>query len=731
MKIYIDIKKIIDAPIEEAYLSNGKKFNNLKNELIFGNPTTYLISGYRGVGKTSFIKALTKEVLKELKIIESDNKTKENKEVKKVFIHLNIGKYNGFSNILRNLIREIYWVVTSNKDIKEILETNPQLFAEIKLIYERTFENIEAKDTKIESEETIKSYVVSTDFRQLLLRILIIVSGGISLINFLKNNNWQSYVFSLLVCLIFIFRYEYSVKKMKSKTIELNRTTFYDDEVAEFQLTRIIKKLYSVGIEIVFIIDELDKIDKEEEIVELISELKPLMLSGYSNYLLISGQKMLYRYLMADVLDNNVFSSIFSRNIHIPLVGRKGFEEYFISLVGEPIKEEIVRQYLDSNILLSNRILRKFISLIRNDIQFDENGKSYIEIDDANEVLKTNANISEILYKVEEEINNKTEESLEEGIRDFLISNLYITIKNMKRIRPLSFEIEDILKSKSFKDDEFASAYINYLKDNTQSIITKMLEIKLLEVIDNNEDIDKESNSIRYRWTEKAVFDKQINKYGYLEEFIKFETWLRDISNQLVKNSVVKKNGYSDFKALNGIFKTLIEYGVISKGLYKEFNYLQKIRNNIVHGQELNDSEKEHLITFNNDLKKIKGIVFEQIMISVLKEVNANKGVYSDQLNYTVDAIIDDVAFEFKYFEHKISIKNSIKKLTEHSYLDNLKELRMVILYDGNEDINIIYKEAQSILENNSRIKLRIYKEIELSTIIEFLKVSNEQVINL
>ena len=56
-------------------------------------------------------------------------------------------------------------------------------------------------------------------------------------------------------------------------------------------MTRVISKLDEIGIEIVFIIDELDKIEKEEDINSLVSELKPLMLMGKSNYILIFGQK--------------------------------------------------------------------------------------------------------------------------------------------------------------------------------------------------------------------------------------------------------------------------------------------------------------------------------------------------------------------------------------------------------------------------------------------------------
>ena len=48
MKIEVDIKQIKDAPIENATSLDKTKIDMLKQELIMGNPTTYLVSGYRG-----------------------------------------------------------------------------------------------------------------------------------------------------------------------------------------------------------------------------------------------------------------------------------------------------------------------------------------------------------------------------------------------------------------------------------------------------------------------------------------------------------------------------------------------------------------------------------------------------------------------------------------------------------------------------------------------------------
>ncbi|WP_434401484.1 P-loop NTPase fold protein [Planococcus sp. 11815] len=763
MKIEVDIKQIKDAPINNGTSLDKRKIKILKQELLMGNPTTYLVSGYRGVGKTSFIKTLVNEIKSESELNKvSSNKAtlvsegsfikrivskikfiflktkkvtdkglNDDKHKTRIFIHLNVGKYSGFSNVLRSLIREIYWGLSnSREDVKNTLKENPELFYEIELIYARTFHEIEAKESYLENEETIKSFLFSANLRNIITRISTFLLGSLSFINYIKDGNWYSYVIPVILLIGLLISFEYSKKKSKTNTKELNRKTFFDDEVAEFQLTRIVSKLSDIGIEIVFIIDELDKIEKEEDINSLISDLKPLMLLGKSNYILIFGQKMLYRYLMADVLDNNMLSSIFTRNVHIPLLNKSGFEKYFISLIGEEnYSDDLVKKYLDSKILLSNRIFRKFISIIRNDIKFDEYNKTYIEIDGKDEIMLTNATISLVVYQVEEEIIEVTKDNIEEGVIDFLISNLYIAIKNMKRLRPISFEIDDILKNKNFIDDEFASAYLNYIRENIQSLIDKMLEQQLLEVdevgvLKSNE--TEEEIKTRYKWSENAVLGKinNNNAYDYLDEFIRFEKWLRDLFYQSQKYILNKP--YGKVNSALQIFNALKKERIISKGVGEEFYSLSKVRNQIVHGEELSDFEKESLISFSEDLSRVKAIIFEEVMISTVKAFNTNsyRQIDTSDLIYDVDMIVNNVAFEFKTFKYETSIKKYLKGLNMKTkeYTNDFEELRVIILLDGEIEKDNILSEINS-LENSLIVKVKLIEEIEIFKLQDFLRV--------
>lgn len=156
MKIEIDAKKISSSPnlfnYENTLDDETKEIlNQLKQQLIFGNNSCFLISGYRGAGKTTLVNILKEEIKK------SNNKT--------MFIHLNFSRYEDYSLVLRKLIREIYMTFLNNENYKEIEKKDRELVDSMKLLYERTFFEINNTsnrkmltelDMKLESSFSIK-----------------------------------------------------------------------------------------------------------------------------------------------------------------------------------------------------------------------------------------------------------------------------------------------------------------------------------------------------------------------------------------------------------------------------------------------------------------------------------------------------------------------------------------------------------------------------------------------
>lgn len=47
--------------------------------------------------------------------------------------------------------------------------------------------------------------------------------------------------------------------------------------------------------------------------IKIISDLKPLLLSDLASFIVISGQKLYYKFIMSSVLDDSIMTSIFSK----------------------------------------------------------------------------------------------------------------------------------------------------------------------------------------------------------------------------------------------------------------------------------------------------------------------------------------------------------------------------------------------------------------------------------
>jgi predicted AAA+ superfamily ATPase len=97
LEVNIDKSKLTDSPYsterKAAFLfEEDEIFEQVILELKYANPSSFLVSGYRGVGKTSFINRIA-EYLK------SDF----------ICANINIAKYDGYPRIVKKLIRQLYF----------------------------------------------------------------------------------------------------------------------------------------------------------------------------------------------------------------------------------------------------------------------------------------------------------------------------------------------------------------------------------------------------------------------------------------------------------------------------------------------------------------------------------------------------------------------------------------------------------------------------------------------
>ncbi|MBM7664540.1 Cdc6-like AAA superfamily ATPase [Solibacillus kalamii] len=712
MKLFIDASKITDAPIEDNYLVKDMINTNLVNELLFSKPTTYLVSGYRGVGKTSYIKALKNELI---------SKAKEKKE-NVLFLHINVGKYSDFPTFLRALIRELYWEINSNDTNNDYKNNNKELLSDIDLIFDRTFNNI---DYKVNNKSLIENEIrqgIKFDLSQFITRLLISGVGLSVIVSYIKEGNLSIYISLLIAIGLILFVFEKKKTKNASQLIEVNRANIYDDEIAEHQLYKIIRGLRESGIKVVFVIDELDKIEKDDEIDNLIGELKPIMLSGNANFILISGQRLYYKYQLADTIDDAVLSSLFSKTIHIPFVSIEVLRQFFKKLMinNITIDKELLTTYVDSKILLSHRVLRKFINLIRHDMKFQDDGQCYLTIpDEKREIYKTDSRLIVIIEKIEQEYIGESD--YEAGIKDLLVSQLYIAVKNIKKLKLLDFQVSDIVGTNVMEQTNYLIKYRGQIDEVISLLLEEMVERGILERIIINEDTEE----FKYKWKDEIAVEHSIKEMSFLEEFIFIERMIREIVNGLIKQKYIhkyKENFNKSILSLNECISILKQNEIMSYGMLDELKPLTYARNNIAHGKPMNELNVNNKLLSEKHLVKMKYEIFEELIYFLLKRNNAYKDIESNYDGF--DFSIGNLAIEVKIFKKVNVFKNNLKSISNkfNSLNKNNGELLVIGLFQNanNEELERAYIQLNDMNIENG-ISVIVINEINIPQLEEIL----------
>ncbi|OUA54591.1 ATP-binding protein [Bacillus thuringiensis] len=648
MKIYIKHNLISDSPYEmsiknEIFIPQDKElFEQLVLEIVNGNPASFLISGYRGAGKTSFI-----------------NKVKERcvqKESNILFISLNFGKYEEFSLILRKIIREVYLAI-DNKELvvnigtksllknvrKQLEKDNPSLLKELELIYERTFYQVTENRKHSLQTETSISQTIAYDIKKAVISVGLLIATGISnefkfveKILGLNNTNLDKVILIASAIWAGFASYQLTLNYSKKRTEldELSRSSLYDNEIAEFQLKKILNGLKRSGLKMVFIIDEVDKIDSDEKLNSLISELKPLMLSGLASFVLISGQKLYYKYQASHTMDDAIISSVFSKTIHVPLLSIKKFEELFKKILEKEsdFSNALLQDYINSKILQSNRLPRRFINLIRQNLIWEEK-TSYITINkDIANGLKTDTQLLEVIKGIE--VNNLNEEKFDGGIKDFLITQLHIWTQKIKLNRYVSFTLHDIYDLEQYSKEVHSSWYLTLLNKLALQLLDNLAEIGLLEK--ENKEIEEETR-VFYKWKDDVeVIVDEVTKpddgrWIFMDNFVKLEKILRDISKQSVQLEINTNLQEGDF---HGMIKRFYKQGILDKKLEGLTYNLYIVRNKIVHGVELSEADITFMLDSQQSFKQVETMLIEQGYCYIIQHMSkAQTQVISEQLD--------------------------------------------------------------------------------------------------
>lgn len=447
MKIPIQSAHLTDAPYTAAQagaflFDDQHMVDQLVLELQYGLAGAYLVSGYRGSGKTSFINRL------------DDGLTDF------IFIELNVSKATPYPVLLKRIIRQLYLEYQSYCQKQK--KTAADFMPEFQLLYDRTFNEItqvnldsEKSELKTERQGKFDLTKLKEPLTKLFAPVVLGLFSGAGLLAHLTSA--VLLVLLLIASVVWTLLSAWTLTTTQTdtntKSSDLSRKSLYDDEIAEYHLFALLQKMRDKNIQLVLVFDELDKLETNDEVKAVVNDLKPLLLSGYTHCLVVAGQALYYDLEKSAYLDDIVISSLFSRTIHVAFLKNATLKKFCLSLVikkeNESIKQ-IVSDYFDALILQSGRIPRKLVNAIRSCLVWEKD-QAYIEIDETQqEKFRWRARVLQAAASV---VDNDLATRARNNVQlDFFTAQVFGWLGKMITYDSTSFQRSNIYNTENYGD---------------------------------------------------------------------------------------------------------------------------------------------------------------------------------------------------------------------------------------------------------------------------------------
>lgn len=322
--IWLSFKPLVTAPLlekdlEELYARNTDAANNLARQIV-GSDGVILVTGYRGVGKSTFVNA----ALSRLRIMQQQQTVDDPWYI--IPIYINVAKASTVLGVLRLCVRALHQNLLIKPIEPEIVrllteeEKDHITWASLRASYKVNLE-------RAESVATLRQLQTNLDLRPANLLPKGIDAGVLSSLP------------------------TFSLKASKEWNKKLARTIAlldYDENQAEEDIINLIK-LFSeprftligrVRLKLVFIFDEMDKLEKDVQL-SYIKELKSLFLTRHTVFLLVSSKEFYYFWLKERRKEDAVLNSYFSFVVMVPLFTATETEDLLKRLILTPTTYEV------------------------------------------------------------------------------------------------------------------------------------------------------------------------------------------------------------------------------------------------------------------------------------------------------------------------------------------------------------------------------------------------------
>jgi|GEM_PF-2543437 len=394
MYLLIESKNLIDFPYDpfnptyhQLFSFKDDQVGNLVSEITYASPTCYLVSGYRGSGKTSFIKRVQQKC-NELAMANAGKAS--GKRV--VFVYSSFSRYESQTYFLRQIIRDLKETVTDNAAMAgESIDTLDDLYDSTFNAVKKEREKIYEKNASAEFSMDSKAFLqkIAWAASPILLPYLVEVLA-MPLFKYITWPAFPSIKAGLYFAAIFWgiaklinFSAKYSIKQ--TSTTKNTRTNLSDDNITSYFLDQVITKFDEKGYKLVFVLDELDKVD-DEDLDKLLKEMKPWLVRGKADFIIVAGQKLTLKYYQLKEQDDEMMASLFSKIIHIGLMPEhrytKLFNDFLLKGATESAdiikhipyeklispEKDIITRVCNSYVYKSKCLPRTFMNLLRQDI---------------------------------------------------------------------------------------------------------------------------------------------------------------------------------------------------------------------------------------------------------------------------------------------------------------------------------------------------------------------------
>ncbi|MEI5893506.1 hypothetical protein DXB51_13680 [Bacillus cereus] len=738
----LNISNLNTSPERKFEIGLERELINLEKELRGFPPSAYIISGNRGVGKTTYVNYLEKKFNEEeveeersgfyktLMVARAqfvhyfyDTPTSFLKEIINFFRHpssyerkgiyllvsCNFVKNDNKQNIIRKLIRSLIIKLNKHKDANVRINSwkNRKFRNTLNELFKKTFYEVTNNETKSKTrilssvlEFTwipvvflIVYYLVPNAYQDMLKEIALNAKKGLEG-KFVSNSIWQLILFGVLAFFVGKLTFSREKKHVNDQQIK----TLYDDEIAELRLLESVKSLGDIGINVIFVIDELDKIEDDKAIETIVGELKPLFLSGTASFLLVTGQKYARKLEISKYEHDPILPSLFSNSYHIPLMPRESMIKLFEFIVknpeSNPEKSEFEKKqklyyesFRDAMILRSNGITRKMIMQLRAKADWESSkvdgivvaesdSTSYVEITENDYIEYKNdqeiQKVIQIFYKeITENIDDKYTKVYKNEEKDFLLEFVHIIVRRIKDTIGEEFRKEDILVLESEEQTTETIYPPPFVKNYKRVLERFFILLNQHELVGKCESVEEELE-VLYEYTPKRMSKQQFEAVQR-KYFLEFNSIL-ELIDEIIFEVRIPKTGDIEMDFENAI-KALMLPGEDISYLKNRFKFLQEISelNSQNENQQLLKKYRKDFIEFESKiLESYLAYITPNIINSYkMGHTASDTKVYSviNHVGPYVDIEIDlgenmgCLAIEIKTMSSNNVSKNYIKKV--------------------------------------------------------------------